>query len=268
MGVPGSTALLVAGLLLLLILLGIVTREWLVLRARQRQRGLFRRWPIPRITLDQFDSRFRPDALGPTLATEITFVGRGTLRVPGGTSDAEAWILAVVAKDAQVMFEFGTCTGKTAYLWARNQPAGGTVTTLTLPAEQADQVPGARGDDPVALTYAREESRISRFLYSGTAAEERILQVLGDSKAFDERPYAGRCDVVFVDGSHAYSYVVSDSAKALTMVRPGGLVLWHDYSPECAGVFRALNELAQRLPLVHIAGTTLVAHRRDRALDS
>lgn len=268
MGVPGSTALLVAGLLLLLILLGIVTREWLVLRARQRQRGLFRRWPIPRITLDRLDARFRPDALGPTLATEITFVGRGTLRVPGGTSDAEAWILAVVAKDARVMFEFGTCTGKTAYLWARNQPAGGTVTTLTLPAEQADQVPGARGDDPVALTYAREESRISGFLYSGTAAEERILQVLGDSKAFDERPYAGRCDVVFVDGSHAYSYVVSDSAKALTMVRPGGLVLWHDYSPECAGVFRALNELAQRLPLVHIEGTTLVAHRRDRALDS
>lgn len=268
MGVAATTALLIAGLLLLLILLGIVTREWLVLRGRQRQRGLFRRWPIPRVTLDQLDSRFRPDALGPTLATEVTFVGRGTLRVPGGTSDAESWILAVVARDARVMFEFGTCTGKTAYLWARNQPAGGTVTTLTLPPEQAAQVRGAAGDDPVAVAYAREESRFSRFLYSGTAAEERIVQLLGDSKEFDERPYAGRCDVVFVDGSHAYSYVVSDSAKALTMVRPGGLVLWHDYSPECPGVFQALNELAQRLPLVHIEGTTLVAHRRGRAVDS
>ncbi|HEY9518454.1 MAG TPA: class I SAM-dependent methyltransferase [Gemmatimonadales bacterium] len=269
MGAPQATALLIAGLLLLLLLLGIVTREWLVLRARQRQRGLFRRWPIPRITLDQLDSRFRPDTLGPTLGTEVSFVGRGTLRVPGGTSDAEAWILAVVAKDARVMFEFGTCTGKTAYLWARNQPAGGTVTTLTLPPEQADQVEGvAAGDDPVAVAYAREESRFSRFLYSGTAAEARIVQLLGDSKQFDERPFAGRCDVVFVDGSHAYSYVVSDSAKALTMVRPGGLVLWHDYSPECPGVFRALNELVQRLPLVHVEGTTLVAHRRERAVDS
>jgi hypothetical protein len=75
--------------------------------------------------------------------------------------------------------------------------------------------------------------------------------------------------VVFVDGSHAYSYVVSDTAKALRMVRPGGLVLWHDYSPECPGVFRALNELTARLPLVHIAGTTLVACRMDvRAGDS
>lgn len=263
-----ATALLVAGVLLLLVLLGIVTREWLVLRARQRQRGLFRRWPIPRISLDQLDSRFRPDALGPTLDTEVAFVGRGTLRVPGGTSDAEAWILAVLAKDARVMFEFGTCTGKTAYLWARNQPAGGTVTTLTLPPERADQVGGAAGDDPVAVAYAREESRFSRFLYSGTATEERIVQLLGDSKEFDERRFAGQCDVVFVDGSHAYSYVVNDSAKALAMVRPGGLVLWHDYSPECPGVFQALNELARRLPLVHLEGTTLVAHRRDRAVDS
>jgi predicted O-methyltransferase YrrM len=268
MGVPAATTLLVAGLLLLLVLLGIVTREWLVLRNRQRQRGLFRRWPIPRITLDQLDPRFRPDALGPTLGTEVTFVGRGTLRVPGGTSDAEAWILAVVAKEARVMFEFGTCTGKTAYLWARNQPPGGTVTTLTLPPERAGLAGGVAGDDPVAVACAREESRFSRFIYSGTAAEERIQQLLGDSKEFDERPFAGQCDVVFVDGSHAYSYVVSDSAKALTMARPGGLVLWHDYSPECPGVFRALNQLARRLPLVHVEGTTLVAHRRGRAVDS
>jgi predicted O-methyltransferase YrrM len=265
-GVPAAVPLLGAGVLLLL--LGLVTREWLVLRTRLRQRGLFRRWPIPRIPLDQLDSRFRPDLLGPTLAAEVTFLGRGALRVPGGTSDAEAWILAVLAKDARVMFEFGTCTGKTAYLWARNQPAGGTVTTLSLPPEQADQVRGAPGDDPVALAYAREESRFSRFRYSGTEAEERIVQLLGDSKVFDERPFAAQCDVVFVDGSHAYSYVTSDSAKALAMVRPGGLVLWHDYSPECPGVFRALNELARRVPLAHVEGTTLVAHRRDRAVDS
>ena len=74
------------------------------------------------------------------------------------------------------------------------------------------------------------------------------------------------CDVVFVDGSHGYSYVVSDSGKALRMVRPGGLVLWHDYSPESAGVFRALNELARRVPLTHIQGTTLVAFRNGAAV--
>ena len=246
----------------LLILLAAVTREWLVLRARYRQRGLFRRWPVSQVPLEELDPRFHPDELGPTLAAEVAFIGRGTIRVPGGTSDTEAWILAVLARDARRMFEFGTCTGKTAYLWARNQPPGGTVTTLTLAPDATAAYQAAPGDDPLAESYAKEESRFSRFLYGGTEAGGRIVQLYGDSKRFDAGPYAGACDVVFVDGAHAYSYVVSDSAKALDMVRPGGLVLWHDYSPESPGVFRALNELAARLPLVHVQGTTLVAWRR------
>ena len=48
------------------------------------------------------------------------------------------------------------------------------------------------------------------------------------------------------------------------MVRPGGIVLWQDYrGPRKAkGVFRALNELNAKLPLVRIKGTALVAYRR------
>jgi hypothetical protein len=254
-----------ASVVVLAVLLAVVTREWLILRARQRQRGLLRRWPVRKIPLAALDPRFAPDELGPTRAAEVAYLGRGTIPVPGGTSDTEAWILAVLAKDGRRLFEFGTCTGKTAYLWARNQPAGGTVTTLTLPPDQLGAYQPAPGDDQTAEAHARRESRYTRFLYAGTDVEERVVQLYGDSKRFDETPYAGTCDVVFVDGSHAYSYVVNDTAKALRMVRPGGLVLWHDYSPECPGVFRALNELAARLPLVHVAGTTLVAYRRDAA---
>lgn len=243
------------------IALGLLGREWLVLRSRVRQRGLFRRWPVPRIPITQLDSRFQPDELGPTLAAEVNYLGRGSIRVPGGTSDTEAWILAVLAKDSRRLFEFGTCTGKTAYLWARNQPADGSVTTLTLPPDQVGRYQHGAGDTQVSADYARQESQFTRFRYSGTPVEARIVQLYGDSKEFDESPYRGSFDVVFVDGSHAYSYVQNDTAKALGMVRPGGLVLWHDYSPECAGVFRALNELAHRLPLVHLEGTTLVAYR-------
>ena len=45
----------------------------------------------------------------------MRFIGRGSVMVPGGTSDTEAAILAVMATDAMRMFEFGTCTGKTTY---------------------------------------------------------------------------------------------------------------------------------------------------------
>jgi hypothetical protein len=248
--------------LLLGVSLAVVTREWLVLRARERQRGLLRRWPIPRISLEQLDPRFTPDELGPTRQAEVAYLGRGTIRVPGGTSDTEAWILAALARDARRLFEFGTCTGKTAYLWARNMATDGKVTTLTLPPDGLEVYRSAPGDAPAAEAYARAESRFRRFLYSGTEVEGRIEQLYGDSKALDQTPFARACDLVFVDGSHAFSYVVSDSAKALDMVRPGGLVLWHDYSPESPGVFRALNELGRRIPLRHIQGTTLVAYRQ------
>ena len=198
----------------------------------------------------------------------MTLIGRGAIRVPGGTSDAESWVLSVLAKDAQRMFEFGTCTGKTAYLWARNQPPGGKVTTLTLAPDQIGDYRSADGDDPLAARYARNESAFTGFLYSGTEVEGRIEQLFGDSKTFDESPYRECCDVVFVDGSHAYSYVVSDSRKALQMVKPGGVVLWHDYNSATTGVFRALNELAKALPLVHLEGTDLVAYHVPPVLDA
>jgi hypothetical protein len=40
-----------------------------------------------------------------------------------------------------------------------------------------------------------------------------------------------------------------------------GVIAWHDYSAEWPGVFRYLVELSRGLPLVHIAGTTLVVYR-------
>ena len=255
-------------ILALALLLAVTNGTWLALYARRTQRGLLRRWPIRTVPVEQLDVRFRPDELGATRAAEVVFVGRGTILVPGGTSDVEAWILAVLAKDARRLFEFGTCTGKTTYLWARNQRADGTVTTLTLSPSQLGSYQSVPGDDPTAEAFARKESRFTRFFYTGTEVEGRVIQLHGDSKQFDDAPYAGSCDVVFVDGSHAYSYVVSDTAKALRMVRPGGLVLWHDYAPECPGVFRALNDLAARLPLVHVKGTTLVAYRNGTATES
>jgi predicted O-methyltransferase YrrM len=148
------------------------------------------------------------------------------------------------------MFEFGTCTGKTAYLWATNSPSDAQVVTLTLPPDQAEH-----GD---------RESSFVRFIYTGTPVERKIVQLFGDSRTLNVDPYKDQCDLVFVDGSHRYEFVVSDSWKALAMVRPGGLVLWHDYSGAYrnAEVYRALNELRRDIPLRHVRGTSLVCYRR------
>ena len=232
-------------------------------RARRRHRNVFTRWPIRTVALDEVDRVFTQTELGPGHDTEVAFVGRGA-GVPGGTSDAEAWILAVLAKRARAMFEIGTCTGKTTYLWARNAFAGAEITTLTLAPHQHAEYANEAGDSKRAAKYAISESAFDRFYYSGTDVAPRITQLYGDSKQFDESAYVDRYDLIFIDGSHAYSYVRSDTEKALRMCRPGGLILWHDYAgrQHASGVYRALNELARRLPLVHVAGTTFVAYRK------
>ncbi|MEP6729776.1 MAG: class I SAM-dependent methyltransferase [bacterium] len=254
-------------LILVALLLGAVAMLLVQLlreRAMRKQRNLVGKWPIQPVLPEVVDPVFRNGAMGPTLDTEVSFVGRGPYVVEGGTSDSEAWILAVVAKNAHRLFEFGTCTGKTAYLWARNAPVDARITTITLAPNDVGDYKSDAHDDPRDAEYAVRESTYSSFMYSGTDVEEKVEQLFGDSKTLDIAPWKDQCDVVFVDGSHAYSYVLSDSAKALQLVRPGGLVLWHDYAGprHSLGVYEALNELSARIPIVRIQGTTLAAYRR------
>ena len=232
-------------------------------RAMRKLRTFTGRWPIRPVLPEAIDPAFTPGPFGPDRAAEVSFIGRGPYVVDGGTSDAEAWILAVVAKRAACLFEFGTCTGKTAYLWARNAPAEAKVVSVTLAPNHVADTRTEPGDDARDVAYASLESSHTRFLYSDTDVAHKVEQVFADSKSLDIAPWAGQCDVVFVDGSHAYSYVLSDSAKALELLKPGGLVLWHDYAGplHSPGVYRALNELASRIPIVRIAGTSLAAYR-------
>ena len=235
----------------------------------QRDSGrLTRRLPIPRVTFETFEPRFARAPFGPTVASEVRVVGSGDGAI-GATTDTEAIVLAVLAKGATSMFEFGTATGRTTYLWARNSPPGARVTTLTLAPDQVASYRSAPGDLDGAQRNAVDESTLTRFLYCGTDVEAKVTQLYGDSKAFDETPYVGHCDLIFVDGSHAVSYVRSDTEKALRMLSPGGVLLWHDYRPPAvdppsAGVYQHLTELARTLPLVRLNDTSLVAYRAPK----
>jgi hypothetical protein len=245
---------------------------WTVVRLQRyrrfvREHFVQEQFPIPTVRLDEFDRSFASNELGPSLETEVHFIGTGD-GVPFGTSDLEAWVLAVLGRYSQRMFEFGTATGRTAYLWARNSAPTARVSTLTLAPDQVPSYEREAADSEEGTQTALDESAFTRFLYTGTPVAERVEQLFGDSKHFDESPYAGTCDLIFVDGSHAYSYVKSETEKALRMVRAGGVVLWHDYRGSrgpTADVFAFLNELSESLPLVHLRGTSFVAYRASAA---
>ena len=258
----------IAGLIVLSVLL-LVTLLYFVNKVRRYKRKIimyrthetFQPGLIKAVTAEEFDPRFRIRATGPLPSSEIRFIAQ--YKVQGGIDDFESWIICNLAKTANRIFEFGTCTGKTAFLMAANAPKDAKITTITLSPEQEARYREEKGDEKTDTSSALVESGFNEFFYAGTPEEKKIEQLLGDSKDFDEIPYAGKCDLIFVDGSHARSYVESDSQKALRMVSRGGVILWHDYRGplRTQGVFLTLNELGKELPLVHIKGTCLVAYR-------
>ena len=254
-----TTLLLVESVVIVLLVL-------VALRFRRQYQAIKLRFrgPIRSVWASEFDPRFRETSIGPTIEAEATVIGAGSGSF-GSTSDTEASILGTLARGCTQVFEFGTATGRTTYILARNVEPGGRVTTLTLAPDDLENYHGDREDNARAMEKALTESQYGGFLYAGTAMENRVEQLYGDSKAFDETAWAGKCDLIFIDGAHAYSYIKSDSEKAFRMVRPGGVILWHDYrGPHVRptrDVYRYLNEVHRNRPLTHLRGTSLIAWR-------
>jgi hypothetical protein len=154
--------------------------------------------------------------------------------------------LIVIANLIQILkptrlLEIGTFDGRTTLNLAANSPPGAVVFTLDLPKDSLNStlLPLA----PFDAKYIANQATNHRFV--GTEYQDRIVQLWGDSAAFDFSPFVGTMDFVFVDGAHSYQYVLQDSATALRLLRnERGVILWHDYdTPWWTGVTQALNEL-------------------------
>jgi predicted O-methyltransferase YrrM len=183
--------------------------------------------------------------------------------VDGNVSAQELVIISSLVKmiDPAVLFEIGTFDGRTTLNLAAQSRGDARVYTLDLPRAGMD----AAGLPLAVHDRKYVDKALSGIRFHGTDVEHKIVQFYGDSAAFDYRPYVGKVDFVFVDGSHSYHYVLNDSWAALRMVRHRGLIVWHDYVPtghQCwPGLVRALEELHATEPafrdLKHIAGTAI-----------
>lgn len=153
----------------------------------------------------------------------------------------------------KVIFEFGTFDGRTTLHLALNAPANAWVMTIDLPAD--DPIRRETTDD----TFYTNDVVIGHH-FVNTESAGRIEQIFGNSVDFDHAPLRDKVDLVFVDAGHEYKLVKSDGTKALEMVRPGGVILWHDYSYGHPGVYKYLNDLSATLPLVNLLWTSLVCY--------
>jgi predicted O-methyltransferase YrrM len=164
---------------------------------------------------------------------------------------------------ARIVFEIGTSLGVTTFNIALNLLEGGIAYTLDLPSIAAKEG-WVRTAYDVSISdrkmiFANREPR--RFLSS--TVEARVSQLYGDSATFDYSPYRKRCDMVFVDGAHSMQYVESDTQAALQLLRPGGLVVWHDYNDGFfwPDVHRYLNRFARDHVIHRIRGTMFAIAR-------
>lgn len=164
-------------------------------------------------------------------------------------------ILLLKRAGARAVFEFGTYKGVSITQIALNLPSGSDIYTLDLPE-----------DDPrSALTITDAHDReIARERGKGALVpkdvRERIQFLKQDSATFDETPYVGRMDFVFVDGAHNTEYVRNDSEKAWRMLRSGGIVAWHDCRAADPDVVRFLLQCPFKPS--RISGTSLAFARK------
>jgi len=153
---------------------------------------------------------------------------------------------------ARNVAEIGTYDGNTTLNLAANVPEGGYVTTIDLPPNWDRKFVY---DVPNSHWNVTDRNRIG-IQYQGTACENRIRQVLGDSATVDWNELHPPFDLVFIDGCHYRDYVKADTANALRNLRPGGVIVWHDYG-DIKDVSRVVDETARRITVRVVRGTRL-----------
>jgi predicted O-methyltransferase YrrM len=161
-------------------------------------------------------------------------------------------ILAIVRHtNANKIIEIGTFDGNTALNLALNVRDSGSIVTVDLPPE---------GFSGLNQSGIRQPDNFERRQYVGHQVEKRITQIYGDSAKIDWSSIGGPFDLAFIDGDHTSPYVLSDTRNILSILNPGGIVIWHDY--EYRSVATILDRAVEQGDAIYwILGTRLAVAR-------
>lgn len=163
---------------------------------------------------------------------------------------------------AQSMIEVGTSDGNTTLNLVANGADGARMTTLDLPEDWSG---GFEIHVPEMMNNITDRARVG-IQYRTSPYAGQVTQVFGDSAKLDYAKLAGPFDLAFIDGCHFYDYVKVDTTNCLAHMKPGGVLIWHDYGM-IEDVSRAVDEWSQAtgIPVSIVAGTRLAIARAPEA---
>jgi predicted O-methyltransferase YrrM len=170
--------------------------------------------------------------------------------------DGEPEALVAIVRHAargrpRSMVEFGCQNGRTARLILNNVPMDRYLGIDVPPNSKLTMEWQEREIPTIAGEYAFPRSEF-KLLLAGNGTKNLTASDIG------------QFDVVFIDGDHSYEGVEADTRLAFDVVRPGGLVIWHDFHGDPAvHVVEYLTNASQvphffRNPIINVENTALV----------
>lgn len=130
----------------------------------------------------------------------------------------------VAALAPRVIVEIGTRGGGTLFFWSQSSPELELLVSIDLPG-------GIHGGG-----YPEQSSKFyRRFVSNCPNCRLELMRTdsqIAATRAALEKLLAGRAiDFLFIDGDHRYEGVKKDFALYRPLVRPGGLIAFHDIRP-------------------------------------
>jgi len=166
-----------------------------------------------------------------------------------GKFDVDVILRLLKACNCKNIFEFGTWLGRTTRILALNLDH---VYTLDIPQE-----------DAVKAGFERYQQfgEIPLRDWIGFASKDmpNVTQFYGDSGLIEVMKtvcngIGKQVDSCFIDADHSYKYVIVNTNQALTMVKRGGLIIWHDVKED--GVVQVIPALKLfSFTVYHVEGT-------------
>lgn len=142
--------------------------------------------------------------------------------------------------------EFGVNNGRTAKVLMENVPGIKLYIGVDVPPGYVTEKTVQRGEVPgVAGELVRDDPRVL-LLVPPEGSHDLCAEDIG------------LIDAAFIDGDHSTRGVLQDTGLALANVRPGGILIWHDFHDlGTVDVRKVVDALAQKWGIRFIRGTWL-----------